>query len=310
MDKMNNHMDEDDYQEVARAAALEPGQIIRSAEPLTFAPSKPPNWFHRWMQRRAPRELLSDATIVAIRDSLLPSQGEPFDCIAFARAILSAEEYGDDGVKWPYGPLRAHCDSIEDAAAKLQAWRDGEPGAEPTFGDKVREFVTKQRPLDPVFADILDRHMDELYADTAAPSPAAAERTEPALDTVHCPACGKRGWHNCFGIGPSVTTAERAVGAEDIRAAAWIMEWLATEKYRKPDVPQIIEDARKHYREEMKRLEAAEAQNAALQERLDKAEHVIEAADEFRRGNISSGLYDHARAIWAALAGGNLPEQK
>lgn len=31
---------------------------------------------------------MSDAEIVAIRDEHLPSQGEPFDCIAFARAIL------------------------------------------------------------------------------------------------------------------------------------------------------------------------------------------------------------------------------
>lgn len=31
--------------------------------------------------------MLSDAEIVAIRDELLPSQGEAFDCIAFARAI-------------------------------------------------------------------------------------------------------------------------------------------------------------------------------------------------------------------------------
>jgi hypothetical protein len=30
---------------------------------------------------------LTDAEIIAIRDELLPSQGERFDCIAFARAI-------------------------------------------------------------------------------------------------------------------------------------------------------------------------------------------------------------------------------
>lgn len=33
--------------------------------------------------------MLSDSEIIAIRDELLPSQGEPFDCIAFARAILA-----------------------------------------------------------------------------------------------------------------------------------------------------------------------------------------------------------------------------
>lgn len=34
--------------------------------------------------------MLSDEEIIAIRDSLLPSQGEQFDCLAFARAIESA----------------------------------------------------------------------------------------------------------------------------------------------------------------------------------------------------------------------------
>jgi hypothetical protein len=36
------------------------------------------------------REPLTDAEIIAIRDECLPSQGEPFDCIAFARALLAA----------------------------------------------------------------------------------------------------------------------------------------------------------------------------------------------------------------------------
>jgi hypothetical protein len=35
--------------------------------------------------------LLTDAEIVAIRDEHLPSQGEPFDCIAFALDIIAAE---------------------------------------------------------------------------------------------------------------------------------------------------------------------------------------------------------------------------
>lgn len=33
---------------------------------------------------------LSDEEIIAIRDEHLPAQGEPFDCIAFARAVLAA----------------------------------------------------------------------------------------------------------------------------------------------------------------------------------------------------------------------------
>lgn len=37
---------------------------------------------------------LSDERIIEIRDALLPSQGEPFDCIAFARAVLKARAAG------------------------------------------------------------------------------------------------------------------------------------------------------------------------------------------------------------------------
>lgn len=35
---------------------------------------------------------MSDDDIIAIRDSLLPSQGEQFDCIKFARAVLADQE--------------------------------------------------------------------------------------------------------------------------------------------------------------------------------------------------------------------------
>lgn len=31
---------------------------------------------------------MTDSEIIAIRDAHLPSQGEPFDCLAFARAVL------------------------------------------------------------------------------------------------------------------------------------------------------------------------------------------------------------------------------
>lgn len=33
---------------------------------------------------------LSDAAIIAIRDEHLPSQGEPFDCLAFGQAVAKA----------------------------------------------------------------------------------------------------------------------------------------------------------------------------------------------------------------------------
>lgn len=34
---------------------------------------------------------MTDAEIIAIRDAHLPSQGEPFDCIVFARDIIAEE---------------------------------------------------------------------------------------------------------------------------------------------------------------------------------------------------------------------------
>jgi hypothetical protein len=39
---------------------------------------------------------ISDERIVEIRDAMLPSQGEPFDCIAFARAILKGAHESHD----------------------------------------------------------------------------------------------------------------------------------------------------------------------------------------------------------------------
>lgn len=47
---------------------------------------------------------LTDADIVEIRDELLPSQGESFDCIAFTRAVLArsntAEEWRPHAIAW------------------------------------------------------------------------------------------------------------------------------------------------------------------------------------------------------------------
>lgn len=40
---------------------------------------------------------MTDSEIIAIRDQHLPSQGEPFDCLAFARAILRER----DKLKYP-----------------------------------------------------------------------------------------------------------------------------------------------------------------------------------------------------------------
>lgn len=41
-----------------------------------------------WPREDAP---LTDEQITAIRDEHLPSQGEPFDCIAFARSVLAVQ---------------------------------------------------------------------------------------------------------------------------------------------------------------------------------------------------------------------------
>lgn len=49
---------------------------------------------------------MTDAEIMAIRDEHLPSQGEPFDCLAFARAIL---QYG-----------RTEQDAIDDLRDQLE----------------------------------------------------------------------------------------------------------------------------------------------------------------------------------------------
>ena len=50
-------------------------------------------------------------------------------------------------------------------------------------------------------------------------------------------------------------------------AAAWILEWMLADKYRKPDVPAIIESARKHYR-------TARERNAKLERVYEAAENV------------------------------------
>lgn len=43
-----------------------------------------------YLDRTDAAEMLTDERIIEIRDELLPSQGESFDCIAFAHAILRA----------------------------------------------------------------------------------------------------------------------------------------------------------------------------------------------------------------------------
>ena len=68
-------------------------------------------------------------------------------------------------------------------------------------------------------------------------------------------------------------------------AAAWILEWMLADKYRKPDVPAIIESARKHYR--------------TTRERIAKLERVVEAAKLFQRYGFH---LDHSMPLVNALA--------
>lgn len=102
---------------------------------------------------------LSDEQLVAIRDEHLPNQGEPFDCIAFARAIQAAspaprytKEMGAAAERYLYRTNRfahplpeqwrweecwnamvaAHADDEGNAAPQFDA--PGHPGARYTWG--------------------------------------------------------------------------------------------------------------------------------------------------------------------------------
>jgi len=74
----------------ARAAAP-PAQAVEPAGWYTGPVHPTPEQMREaWLADAVqPARELSDAEILEIRDSLLPSQGESFDCIAFARAIRS-----------------------------------------------------------------------------------------------------------------------------------------------------------------------------------------------------------------------------
>lgn len=67
---------------VVHAARCDPGADHNATIPLYRGPAQP-------------REPLTPERIVEIRDSMLPSQGEPFDCIAFARAIEREHRIGE-----------------------------------------------------------------------------------------------------------------------------------------------------------------------------------------------------------------------
>ena len=64
---------------------------------------------------------------------------------------------------------------------------------------------------------------------------------------------------------PDVVLARIAELEDDVQAAAWILEWMVAEKYRKPDVPALIQKARRE-------VKAREARIAELEAKLEFSE--------------------------------------
>ena len=54
----------------------------------------------------------------------------------------------------------------------------------------------------------------------------------------------------------------------DIEAGAWITEWMLADKYRKPDIPAVVRQARKAYQQTMAENERLTAVFKRLEERL------------------------------------------
>ena len=87
----------------------------------------------------------------------------------------------------------------------------------------------------------------------------------------------------------------------DIEAGAWITEWMLADKYRKPDIPAVVRQARKAYQQTM-----------AENERLNA---VYEAAKEYERmfarsRTLPYSISNELQTLFEALAavGGNEDE--
>lgn len=52
--------------------------------------------------------------------------------------------------------------------------------------------------------------------------------------------------------------------------AAWIITWMTAEKYRKPDIPEWVKKAQRHYKETLERAEKAEAELAAARKDAER----------------------------------------
>lgn len=78
--------------------------------------------------------------------------------------------------------------------------------------------------------------------------------------------------------------------------AAWILEWMLADKYRKPDVPAVIRQAQKHYQTTLadnERLQSRVAElESALREGLEVADDLIEKTDIYLGINDAYDRHD------------------
>lgn len=100
---------------------------------------------------------LADTDIVEIRDELLPSQGEAFDCIAFARAVLARSEAAGDWRQHAIAWLRRK--AAEQAVTNARFPRHAE-----CYPNWVRQVTILQRladelrPSAPALAEVKPTH--------------------------------------------------------------------------------------------------------------------------------------------------------
>ena len=78
----------------------------------------------------------------------------------------------------------------------------------------------------------------------------------------------------CHQLERDLAAAREEIAAKDaeiadVGAAAWIVEWMAAEKYHKPTIPAVIEKARKNYQRALARAEAAESRLLTVERERD-----------------------------------------
>lgn len=107
--------------------------------------------------------------------------------------------------------------------------------------DRIEELEAGHIPLDARLSVSCVLEMGQLPHDLLL-----AVNGEPTDQAIDCRAL----------LGPY----ERRIEELEIEAggAAWCLEWLVADKYRKPDAPAIVKAAQKHYRATLKRIEELE----------------------------------------------------